>query len=137
MKKPQTPDELRYIMFRQKKHENETLPPSSDSLRQTYVWRHCLDGIQYIPSPAGHGWVMEDGELQPLLVTKDPAPSSLVELTTCDCRKSECQTNCSYPNVGLSSTRRSLRHVWQTKRAAIHTGYSGRKKISAILTPMI
>ena len=111
-KRPQTADELRYIMFCQKKQKNETLPPTSDSLRQhihranyqTYIWRCSLDGFQEIPSPVGHGWVIEDEELHPLLMTKDPAPSSLLELTTCACKKSECQTNCSCANVGLSCT---------------------------------
>ena len=111
-KRPQTADELRYIMFCQKKQKNETLPPTSDSLRQhihranyqTYVWRNSLDGMQEISSPVEHGWIMEDGELQPLLMTKDPAPSSLLELKTCACKKTKCRSNCSCANVGLSYT---------------------------------
>ena len=53
------------------------------------------------PLASGTWLVIEDEELQPLLMTKDPAPSSL-ELTTCAFKKSECQRNCSCANVGLS-----------------------------------
>ena len=46
-------DELRYLLFCQKKQENELLPPASDSLRQhlkrvnyqTFVWRKALTPI--------------------------------------------------------------------------------------------
>ncbi|KAK3746853.1 hypothetical protein QZH41_000042 [Actinostola sp. cb2023] len=87
-------DELRYIMFCQRRQKSETLPPTSDSLRQhmnrasyqAYVWRCSLDAMQDLPSPEGHGWETdEDGTLKPVLMTKDPAPSSLLELTTCHC----------------------------------------------------
>ena len=37
-------------------------------------------------------------------MTKDPAPRTLVELTTCNCKKSQCQGNCSCSNSDLSCT---------------------------------
>ena len=40
----------------------------------------------------------------PKLMSKDPAPISLLELTTCTCKKKECSSNCSCANVGLSCT---------------------------------
>lgn len=104
-----TTDELRYLLFCQKKARNECLPPTSDSLlqhlkranHQTFVWRKALTAIQDLPEPAGNGWVMEETCLKPVFMTKDPAPASLLELTTCGC-KSGCETNCSCNNTGLS-----------------------------------
>lgn len=110
-KSQSTADERRYVLFRQKQ-KNEKLPPTSDSLRQhmqranyqTYVWRHSLTAMQILPSPVGHGWTLEDGILQPVLMTKDPAPKSLLELTTCNCKKTECLTRCSCNTTGLACT---------------------------------
>ena len=109
---PATTDELRYLMFCHKRHKNEALPPTSDSVRQhirranyqTYVWRRSLDAMQDLPPPKDHGWKIEDGALRPVFMTKEPAPKSLLELTTCHCKKSECRRNCSCNNAGLSCT---------------------------------
>ena len=66
-KSPKTADELRYIIFRQKKPNSEALPPTSDSLRQhinhanyqTHIWRKSLDALLELPSPEGRGWQKE------------------------------------------------------------------------------
>jgi hypothetical protein len=106
-------DELRYLLFCQKqKRKNEALPPTSDSLKQhlkracyqTCIWRRALEAMQDLGNPADHGWEMRDSGLQAVFMTKDPAPSSLVELTTCGCKKSNCKGNCSCTNTGLSCT---------------------------------
>ena len=110
-KSPKTADELRYIIFCQKKLNSEALPPTSDSLRQhinrpnyqTHIWRKSLNALLELPSPKGRGW-QKDDELKPKLMSKDPAPTSLLELTTCTCTKKECSSNCSCANVGLSCT---------------------------------
>ena len=108
--KPRTVDELRYFLFCQnRKQKNELLPPTSDSLLQhlkrvnyqTLVWRKALSAIQHLPQPESNGWVREDSSLKPVYMTKEPAPSSLLELTTCTCH-SGCQSNCSCNNTGLS-----------------------------------
>ena len=111
-KKTSTADELRYLMFCQKKQKNEMLPPTSDCLLQhlkrsnyqAFVWRHSFEAMQDLESPEGHGW-MRDGELLvPLLITKAPAPESLLELTTCKLKTSSCLRNCSCNNSGLACT---------------------------------
>lgn len=105
-----TVDELRYFLFCQnRKQKNELLPPTSDSLLQqlkrvnyqTFVWRKALTAIQHLPQPESNGWVRENSSLKPVYMTKEPAPSSLLELTTCTCQ-SGCQSNCSCNNTGLS-----------------------------------
>ena len=62
-KKTSTADELRYLMFCQKKQKNEMLPPTSDCLLQhlkqsncqAFVWRHALEAMQVLESPEGRG----------------------------------------------------------------------------------
>eukprot|EP00794_Sanderia_malayensis_P004274 gene4274-4842_t len=54
-----------------------------------------------LPDPKNHGWGKDGPSLKPVYMTKEPLPSSLLELTTCAC-KSGCQRNCSCTNIGLS-----------------------------------
>ncbi|KAK3703271.1 hypothetical protein QZH41_010165 [Actinostola sp. cb2023] len=84
--------------------------PTSDSLHhhlkranyQAMVWKRSLEAIQELPSPEDNGWERAgNNELKAVLMTKDPAPSSLLKLTICNCR-SGCQRNCSCSNNGLS-----------------------------------
>ena len=105
-----TVDELRYFLFCQnRRQKNELLPPTSDSLLQqlkrvnyqTFVWRKALTAIQHLPQPESNGWVRENSSLKLVYMTKEPAPSSLLELTTCTCQ-SGCQSSCSYNNTCLS-----------------------------------
>ena len=72
-------------------------------------WRHALEAMQDLESPDlespdGHGWVRDEKHLLPLLMTKAPAPESLLELTTCKSKTSSCLRNCSCNNTGLSCT---------------------------------
>ena len=111
-KKTSTADELRYLMFCQKKQKNEMLPPTSDCLLQhlkqsnyqPFVWRYALEVMQNLEPPEGHGWVRDGELLAPSLITKAPAPESLLELTMCKCKTSTCLRNCSCNNTGLACT---------------------------------
>jgi hypothetical protein len=49
--------------------------------------------MQNLPDPTSHGWEMSDGALQPQLMSKRAAPTGLVELVMCKCRKSVCKSN--------------------------------------------
>jgi len=60
--------------------------------------------MQDLESPEEHGWDLEDGSLRVVYMTKELAPRSLVELTTCKCEKSYCRGNCSCSSTGLSCT---------------------------------
>ena len=112
-----TMEALRYFMFcQQRKRKNESLSLTSDSLRQhmkranyqTFIWRSSLVAIQNLQSPVGHDWELEYDCLKPVYMTKDPAPCSLIELTTCNCKRSQCQGNCSCYNSDLSCTEACL-----------------------------
>lgn len=109
-----TADEARYLLFCQKAQNNLLLPPTSDSLLQhikranyqAYVWRKALMPRQDLPSPAGHGWKIDNNTLCPDLMTKPPAPASILELINCQCIRSSCTQNCSCSSNGLA-----CRHV--------------------------
>ena len=44
-----------------------------------------------LPSPAGNGWELQDEHLEVLLMSKEPAPQGLLELTVCKCKKYGCK----------------------------------------------
>ena len=73
---------------------------------QAYVWRKALMPRQDLPSPAGHGWKIDNNTLCPDLMTKPPAPASILELINCQCIRSSCTQNCSCSSNGLA-----CRHV--------------------------
>ena len=101
-------------MFCHRKTNNKMLPSTSDCLKLhlnrschvAYSWRSSLIGMQDLERPEQHRWELEDGCLRPVYITKEPAPRSLVELTTCkcNCKKSYCRGNCSCSSTGLSCT---------------------------------
>ena len=99
-KTPSSLDELRYLLFCQKRQRSEALPPTSDSFiqhlkrsnYQVLVWRKSLVGNHDLPEPQCSGWKEEDGVLCPILMTSNPAPESIIELTTCNCKKSLCRS---------------------------------------------
>lgn len=105
-------DEARYFLFCQKSLKSEDLPPTSESLShhidranfQAFVWSRALVPDQNVPSPDGNGWKIVGSRLLPVLMTKSPAPTSIVALTTCQCRSSECKRNCSSRVKGLPCT---------------------------------
>ena len=50
-----------------------------------------MEAMQALPTPSGNGWEFQDGHLEVLLMSKDPAPKGLLELTVCKCKKSGCK----------------------------------------------
>ncbi|CAH1277494.1 Hypp9663, partial [Branchiostoma lanceolatum] len=111
-KAPCSVDDMRYFIFCQKRQRNEVLPPTSDSLRQhlqrstfqTCLWRRALKAMQNMPQPDGRGWEERGTVLAPVLMTKDPAPKSLVELVACGCTTSCRRANCSCRVHSLACT---------------------------------
>ena len=86
-----TTDDVRYWLFCQKMKKNESLPPTTDSLLQhvrrasyqAFIWMEALIAKPnlHVPPTSEHGWKIKGGALHPELMTKDPAPKALLELT--------------------------------------------------------
>jgi len=109
-------NKLRYQLFCKKQTKTEALPPTADALRQhamracyqTYVWRKAVGVKPIMPSPIGFGWSTDDdGHIEPVLMTQEPAPMALTELTRCLCdpEKSACQGRCSCLKQQLACTQ--------------------------------
>ncbi|KAI0238831.1 hypothetical protein LSAT2_010409, partial [Lamellibrachia satsuma] len=72
--------------------------PTPDSLQQrvkrsnyeVYVWKKALEPTKSLSPAPIHNWKVRDGALQHVLMTKDPAPRGLPELTVCHCNISTC-----------------------------------------------
>ncbi|KAI8487179.1 hypothetical protein Bbelb_349770 [Branchiostoma belcheri] len=104
-----TADAVRYYMFCQRRQSSEALPPTSNSLFhhieranfQTFVWKRCVQAMQELPSPVNNGWRAVDNVLEPVLMSCDPAPASLLQLTTCRCTsRSACKRDDRCPCNG-------------------------------------
>ena len=102
-------NECRYNLFKSGKYSDDVLPPNSDCLLnhieranyQTAVWNQSLSPQMNIPSPAGHGWIL-DGEYKILWMTLPAAPDSLLEIVKCTC-KTGCKTQrCSCTKAQLN-----------------------------------
>lgn len=75
-----------------------------DSTSTEQTTRRTFGEKASMPYSSSHPPKEEDDELTSKLMSKDPAPTSLLVLTTCTCKKKECSSNCSCVNVGLSCT---------------------------------
>ena len=85
------------MLFGQKQATSESLPPTDDALKfhvirvnyQLFIWKKALVAKPTIPPPTGNTWHLEDDILVPTLTEKEPAPSTLVEFTTCGCQSKQ------------------------------------------------
>ena len=107
----------RYHLFCRKQAKNEAVPPTDDSLDlhimrcnfQTLSWKNALVAMFDIPSLVDNGWYLDDDEvLRPKLMTKDPAPQSLIETVTFGCKTSKCSKRCSCSSEALACTESCL-----------------------------
>ncbi|KAK3750403.1 hypothetical protein QZH41_005565 [Actinostola sp. cb2023] len=110
---------LRYMLFCAKKGDIDShqLPPCSDCLQkhcqranyQTRLWRQCLVACPDVPSPVGLGWCQESDQDGTSRLTVDwmdgdPAPSAVLQLLSCKCKRSCQPSNCSCIRNGLKCT---------------------------------
>ena len=106
-------DEARYKVFCMKSLCEQSLPPTSDSLRlhsarcnyQAAIHRRAMKQFIEAPSPVGHGWATGADGLEIQWMIKEPIPSELMEHISCKCKKSRCQNNrCSCYSRNISCT---------------------------------
>ncbi|XP_030848031.1 uncharacterized protein LOC115918836 [Strongylocentrotus purpuratus] len=98
MKEISKVNEARYAFFSMATRQ-EDMPPNKDALMkhiqranyQTAIWRRCLESQPDVPSPVGRGWQSVDGGLRIDWMDMQPAQQSILELTSCKCKKSKCK----------------------------------------------
>ena len=102
---------VRYDML-SKGAESHELPPTKDALvlhikranYQSHIWKMSLVPGFVAPSPTSHGWLVKDGVLTIQWMTKDPAPTAVLEFISCkNCQK--CSTRrCPCKRNGFKCT---------------------------------
>ena len=109
-------------------HSSQSLPPTKDALylhfeRSNYQcrqWKKALDHVS--EEPKNHGRKNENGSLEISWANEKPAPESILEFVTCNCRKSRCIKNqCSCKAVGLPEGVEVLK-----KRIKMNRGRGGQ-----------
>ena len=104
-------NEARYKKFCSSKWkipEPQQLPPTSDELLQhckhvayvTGIVKRAIEQNPDVPSPHGYGWKTSSHTLEIEWMTKSPAPESILELISCNCKK----RNALHEAVFLSAT---------------------------------
>ena len=105
--------EARYAMFCAKGGWEKNLPPSKAALLQhamranyqTAIWKASLQQDAEVPSPDGHGWSVEEDEIRITWSTEQAAPSNILALTSCKCKKARCESKrCSCVQFRLPCT---------------------------------
>ena len=109
-------DEARYLKFVRHKHAPapQKLPPTRDVLlchckRVSYVTAIVKRSLHPLPDIPGieksFGWDVKDGKLSIQWMLRPPAPEEVLNLISCNCKKSKCQSNlCVCQNHGLKCT---------------------------------
>ena len=108
-------NEARYRLFSKVRNipAPHKLPPTRDALYlhfdrvnyQCHEWKNALDSNHVLPNPVNHGWTEVDGKLSIYWITNKPAPETVLEFVSCECRKSRCVANqCRCYSVGLRCT---------------------------------
>ena len=71
----------------------------------TAIVKHALEADFEIPSPDGHGWSIVDGKLSIVWILLPPAPDDVLQLVSCNCKKSACKKgNCNCLSFKLQCT---------------------------------
>ena len=110
-----TLDELRFVYATRTDKPASAFPPTEDAFRQhilraqfqTTIWTHSHQAQPTIGSPIGKGWKLgDDGELEPVLYSKEAAPVEVRDLTHLYCSDSGCDKvrKCHCRSAGLRCT---------------------------------
>ena len=106
-------NDSRYCKFcKNKIPEPHQLPPTKDELLQhvkranyqSFIWKRALHANPDITSPVGDGWSLSGDVLEVVWMESLPAPESVLELITCDCRRLKCNASCQCKILSLECT---------------------------------
>ena len=108
--------EARYTLFSTANREENTMPPKKDLLLkhiqctnfQSAIHKCSLQKHCDIPSPVDCGWKLHNNELEIDWMNMQPAQETILELSTCTCKKSKCKVGHASKNCciffGISCT---------------------------------
>ena len=92
--------------------EPHQLPPTKDELLQhvkranyqSFIWKRARHANPDITSPVGNGWSLSGDVVEVVWMESPPAPESVLELITCDCRRLKCNASCQCKILSLECT---------------------------------
>ena len=68
----------------------------------TRIVKKALTAVNKTPNPNGHGWFVDGEAIKIQWMLRDPAPKQILQLFSCNCKKSKCETNvCICKSHGL------------------------------------
>ena len=87
--------DVRCQLFSTKGAQSHLPPPTRNALckhllcenYQARIWRNALERMAEIPTPHGHGWLLNDGALTVDWMDELFAPFAVLELMSCRCTK--------------------------------------------------
>ena len=96
---------LRLHMFSKKQLESDKLPPTFSALNymiyrshyMTYIWKSAISTNPILPD---FGWKKIDDECETFMTDRLPTPQSVIELSMCSCKKTNCDF-CNCKKKGL------------------------------------
>jgi hypothetical protein len=100
-------------LFKKKQAQAEGLPPTKGALcpallrahHQAYIWNCDKTANPVQLDPASYGWEMKNGVWKAVMTTLEPAPTAIIHLVKCACKRNRCSTNqCKCRKNGLSCT---------------------------------
>jgi hypothetical protein len=71
---------------------------------QAAVWRSAMFATADIPSPDGHGWEVNDGNIKIKWLGSKPAHEEVLEMLSCVCMKACTTDSCCCLKAGLKCT---------------------------------
>ena len=108
---PRNYPELRWEMYRSRKLEGESLPPTRATilphimLENTYpcVTNHSIK-LSSLPSIDKNGWLVQGTIYKPVKRLEDPPPKAIIELTKWGCKSGCVGSRCKYYSNKLPCT---------------------------------
>ena len=110
MKLVDTIADLRGLLF--SKYSYSKLPLTMSALKYrifrvhyaALILKNCTSSIQNLPDPCGFGWELDNGNLVLIMTDDLPAPTGLIELSTCTCKTGCSSGRCTCKKNNLLCT---------------------------------
>jgi hypothetical protein len=93
-------EKTRWYFYSNKQAQDCALPPTKSSLAQhilrahfqTAIWKTSTIPFPVVGDPIDFGWKFDIGQYTPIMTTNQAAPTAILELTKCGCKRG-CKSN--------------------------------------------
>ena len=135
MKLVDTIADLRGLLF--SKYSYSKLPLTMSALKYrifrvhyaALILKNCTSSIQNLPDPCGFGWGLDNGNLVPIMTDGLPAPTGLIELSTCTCK-----TGCSSGRCTCKKNNLLCTEICKSSDAFENSGCNEKEDIMKVKT---